>query len=108
MKGRAGLADESFQPTSETLGTTDPADAFRTFIAETAQFVRHYPLGMVTVAFGGGVLIGWLIANDLKARLYPGSERRRRISEDKAQRRAISRWEGEGGAILSTRKGGKN
>jgi hypothetical protein len=102
LNDRAGLADKSFQTTGETLDTTAPAA--RTFIAGTAQFFRQYPLGMVAAAFSGGVLIGWLIADDLKTRLYAGREQGRLPSEDKAQRRAISRWETEGGALASTRK----
>jgi hypothetical protein len=96
------------RPANEPLGTTALVKAASTFIAETTQFVQHYPLGAVATAFGGGVLVGWLIAHDLKTRLYAGDEQRRqKASEEKANKRAISRWEGEGGALLSTKKGSK-
>lgn len=107
LKERTGRADESFQLTSEPLSLTALAEAASTLIAETAQCVRHYPLTAVATAFGGGVLVGWFIANDLKTRLYVGSEQRQqKIREDKANKRAISRWESEGGALLSTKEGG--
>jgi hypothetical protein len=88
---------------------TDTASAASTLIARTAQFVRRNPLGAVTAAFGGGILLGWLIAHDMKTRFYAGSQRRQQQdSENKAYKRAISRWEGEGGAIPSKMKGGNN
>lgn len=98
----------ALQSTRQPFGMTALAEAASTFMAETAQFVRHYPLGAVAAAFGGGVLIGWLIAHDLKTRLYSGSEQRqRKVSDDRTSKRAISRWENEGGALLSTKKGRK-
>jgi uncharacterized membrane protein YciS (DUF1049 family) len=104
---RTGRAEESFQLPGEPLSITAPAEAASNFIAETAQFVQHYLLGAMAVAFGGGMLVGWLIAHDLKIRLYAGSEQRQqKASEDKADKRAISRWEGEGGALLSIKKSG--
>jgi hypothetical protein len=61
----------------------------------------------MVVAFGGGMLVGWRIAHDLKIRLYSGSkQRQQKAGEDKADKRAISRWEGEGGALLSKKKSG--
>jgi ElaB/YqjD/DUF883 family membrane-anchored ribosome-binding protein len=65
LKDQAGRADESFQQTSEPLDI--PAgEAADTLMAETAQCVRHYPLSAVAAAFGGGMLVGWLIAHNLK------------------------------------------
>lgn len=88
------------QPASEPLGMTASGEAAGNFIAETTQFVRHYLPGAVAVAFGGGVLVGWLIARGLKTRLSAGNEEREmKATEDKINKRAISRWEGEGGAI---------
>jgi hypothetical protein len=87
------------------MTVSNPAN---TFITETAQFVRHYPLGVAAAAFGGGVFIGWLISYNLKTRLSSGREQRpQKVDEVKAYKRAISRWEGEGGAIPSISKGGK-
>ena len=104
LKERAGRADESFQPTREPVGLTASAEDTTIFIAETSQFVRPYPLGAVA-AFGAGVLVGWLIAHELKTRLFAGSKlRQQQASEDKANKRAISRWESEGGALLSTQE----
>jgi hypothetical protein len=102
LKDRAGRAHESFQQTDEPLGITASAgEAADTLIAETAQCVRHYPLSAVAAALGGGVLIGWLIAHNLKRRHDAGrEERQRRAGEDKANKRAISTWEDEGGAGL--------
>jgi hypothetical protein len=81
-------------------------EAPSTFIADTAQFVRHYPLGIVAAAFGGGLLVGWLIARELKTGRYAGSEQReQQASEEKAKRRAISRWEGEGGRVIFNEEG---
>lgn len=78
-----------------------PAKALSTFVAETTQFVRRYPLGTMAAAFGGGMLVGWLIAHNLKTRLSAGNvQRQQQASEEKAKRRAISRWEGEGGRIV--------
>jgi hypothetical protein len=99
LKDQAGCVDKSFQMTS--------ADAASTFITGMAQFIRHNALGAVAVAFSGGVLAGWLIAHDLKTRLYASEQRQRKAGEAKAYKRAISRWEGEGGAIRSTMKGNK-
>jgi hypothetical protein len=87
---------------------TTTAGVASNFIEETAQFVKHYLPGVMAVAFGGGVLVGWFIAPDLKTRFYVANkQRRQKLSEDKAYKRAISRWEGEGGALLSTNNGGK-
>lgn len=99
LKDQAGHIDESRQPTSETSGI--PATA--------TQFVRHYPLlYAVAAAFSGGMIAGWLLARELKTRSYScGEQRQRKASEGKAYKRAISRWEGEGGSILSTKKGSK-
>jgi uncharacterized membrane protein YciS (DUF1049 family) len=74
----------------------------------STQFVRHYPSYAVATAFGGGIIAGWLIAHELKKRLSSrGEQRRRKAIESKSHKRAISRWEGEGGAIPSIKKGGK-
>lgn len=73
--------------------------AYVPFIAETAQCVRRYPLSAVAAAFGGGVLAGWLIAHNLKTQFCAGrKERQQWASETKANKRAISIWENEGGA----------
>lgn len=73
--------------------------AYDTFIAEMAQCIRRHPLSAVAAAFGGGVLAGWLIAHNLKTRLYTDrDERRQRASDNRANKRAISIWENEGGA----------
>lgn len=106
LKERTGRADESSQLTGEPLGMTTPAETADNFIAEMAQFVQHYLLGAMAVAFGGGVLVGWLIMPNSKIQLHMGSkQRQQKVSEDKADKRAISRWEGEGGALSSSRKG---
>ena len=61
----------------------------------------------MVVAFGGGLLVGWRLAHALKTRLYTDGERmQQKANETKADKRAISRWEGEGGALLSTKKSG--
>ena len=98
LKDQAGHTDEALQPTSEPSGMS----------ATATQFGRHYPLYAVAAAFSGGMIAGWLIAHELKTRLYArGEQRQRKTSEGKAYKRAISRWEGEGGSIPSTKKGGK-
>lgn len=98
----AGRADESFQTTGEPVGLMVTADAASTFVAELAQFVRRYPSGAVAAAFGAGMIVGWFVAHELKTLLYTG--RQQQASEDRAYKRAISRWEGEGGALLSMKK----
>jgi len=106
LKDLTGRSDQSFQPTSEPLIMTAYTGATSTFIAEMAQFFRHFQRGAIAAAFSGGVLVGWLIAHNLKTRLYAGTEKKQqKASEDKANKKAISRWEGEGGAISSTKKG---
>jgi excisionase family DNA binding protein len=72
--------------------------AYDILIGETAQCVRRYPLSALAAAFGGGVLAGWLIARNLKTQFYAGRKERQRASETKANQRAISVWENEGGA----------
>ena len=99
LKEQTARADESFHPISEPSGMTAPTGgAADTIIAETARCIRQYPLSAVATAFGGGVLAGWLIAHNLKTRFYAGRKERQRASEIKANRRAISIWENEGGS----------
>lgn len=105
IQERAGRADESFQTTGEPVGLIIPADDASTFIAELAQFVRRYPSGAMVAAFSAGLLGGWFVAHELKTLLYTG--RQQQASEDRAYKRAISRWEGEGGALLSMKKSSK-
>ena len=98
FKDRTGNVDAPIQPANEPSGMRATAETFSAFIAETARFVRQYPLVTAAAAFGGGVVAGWLIARVLKTRLYAGNEQRQQqAGEEKAKRRAISRWEGEGG-----------
>lgn len=100
LKDEPGQAYEPAQQTGESQGVSKlTGEAADTLIAETAQCVRHYPLSAVAAAFGGGVLVGWLIAYNLKGRISWGREERRRsFTEDKANSIAISIWENEGGA----------
>ena len=109
LKEHTKRVDEASQSTSEPLGLQAAASASSTFITGTAQFVWYHPLGAVlAAAFGSGLLIGWLIAPDLKARLYSrGEQRQLKAGEIKSYKRAISRWEGEGGAIPSIKEGSK-
>ena len=61
----------------------------------------------MAAAFGGGMLVGWLITHHLKTRLSTDGERmQQKANETKADKRAIARWEGEGGALLSIKKSG--
>jgi hypothetical protein len=100
LKDQAGRTDESFQNTDGPMGlTAQMGEAADNLVAETAQCVRHYPVSAVAAAFGGGALIGWLIAHTLKRQHYAGrADRQRRAGEDKINQRAISTWEDEGGA----------
>ncbi len=43
-------------------------EAAEELVEESAQCVGHYPFSSVAVAFGGGVLVGWLIARTQRER----------------------------------------
>ena len=55
---------ESGSITSTITGSVE--SAAEELVNETSQCVGHYPFSSVAVAFGGGVLIGWLITRGAK------------------------------------------
>lgn len=100
------VLNEQARPTEESSqAAAEPLD----MAATITQLVRRHPLGAVALAFGASVLVGWLIAHDLKARFYSrGRRARRKLADENRYTRDISDWEDEGGAIPSTDEGGEN
>ena len=69
----AGIIDTARSAVADAVATaghevTHGYEAAEELVEETAQCVGHYPFSSVAVAFGGGVLIGWLIARTQRAR----------------------------------------
>jgi len=103
--------ETGYQPSREAGGAISAAVggavesgavAAEDLVEEAARCIGHYPFSAVVLAFGGGVLTGWLIACNLRTRLSAGSgERGQRTSEVTAYKRAIAVWENEGGAALA-------
>ena len=69
---RDRTADAVDRPPDEPQDMTGTASAaVGSVIDETAQCIGHYPFSTVAVAFAGGLLVGWLISNTQRRRLYP-------------------------------------
>ena len=62
---RAAVADAAATAGHEV---TRGYEAAEELVEETAQCVGHYPFSSVAVAFGGGVLVGWLLARAQRER----------------------------------------
>ena len=67
--GMIGTARAAVADAAATAGheVTHGYEAAEELVEETAQCVGHYPFSSVAVAFGGGVLVGWLIARNQRA-----------------------------------------
>jgi hypothetical protein len=95
LNEQAGGAEASSQAPGELLDMA----------ATITELIRRHPLGAAALVFGGSVLVGWLIGQDLESRFHArGDQARQKLHEENAHRRDLSHWEGEGGAIHSTDK----
>lgn len=101
-------AQQSDHPAEENSGRGEAVgQTAEALLAGPAPGLRQYPLTAMAVAFGGGMLCGWLIARKLKTRLSASSEERQQMTrEDEANQSALSGWEAEGGAALAAKMEG--
>ena len=70
----AGMIDTARAAVADAMATaghevTRGYEAAEEVVEESARCVGHYPFSSVAVAFGGGVLVGWLIARTQKERV---------------------------------------